>query len=267
VIAVVECGSFARDALAGGPGEVCAVFRRSLYLRFRGARYACLGDASLGRGPLNALVSDPGALGSLAMGRRVTVSPDGSKLWQPRPIDSRSGREHLSENVASLVRAARRFPARDGLGGAISGASSPLLDHAQPVLAALDAWLAHPCAPIPPRAWSLIGLGPGLTPSGDDYLGGLMVGLRAAGSYAAASALWRWLERQANGRTSEISRAHLAAAAQGQVHEALHACVAALFAAKAPRWGALLSRLDGVGHCSGRDGLAGAVAVARRRLQ
>ena len=49
-------GRAAREALAAGEGEVCAVFRRSFYLRL-GDRYACIGDASLGRGPLNALVA------------------------------------------------------------------------------------------------------------------------------------------------------------------------------------------------------------------
>ena len=41
-------GRFAREALAAGEGEVCAVFRRSFYLRCPGERYACIGDASLG---------------------------------------------------------------------------------------------------------------------------------------------------------------------------------------------------------------------------
>ena len=58
-------GRFARDALALGEGEVCAAFRRSFYLRFPGERFACIGDASLGCGPLNALVADwhPAAIG------------------------------------------------------------------------------------------------------------------------------------------------------------------------------------------------------------
>jgi len=271
VITVIECGRFAREALSSGPGEVCAVFRRSLYLRFPGERYACLGGASLGRGPLNARVSDRRALGAFAVGDWVTVSPSGSTLWQPRSLESSPSRSKLVANLDSLIRAVTRRPAREGLGGAIAGAVSPLLDHARPALAALDSWLKRQRAPVPLRARALIGLGPGLTPSGDDYLGGLMLGLRAAGRRAAAAAVWRWLDRQAAERTSAISRAHLAAAAQGEVHEALHACLEALFAAKAPRgderWSSLLSRLDAVGHCSGRDGLAGVVAVARHRLR
>ena len=146
------------------------------------------------------------------------------------------------------------------------GVASPLIDHARPAMDAVETWLSRTDAPLPRGARQLIGLGPGLTPSGDDYLGGLMVGLRAIGNRSAAAALWRWLEPRALERTSSISVAHLAAAAHGEVHEALHACVEGLFSANATRWSARLARLDAVGHCSGRDGLAGVVAVARHRL-
>lgn len=270
MITVLECGRFARDALASGAGEVCAVFRRSLYLRFPAGRYACLGGTSLGHGPLNVRVSDAKGLQSFSVGQRVTVSPEGSSLWRPPALESSPDRARPVAGLDSLIRAAARQPAREGLGGAIIGAASPLLDHARPALTALDTWLGRPRAPVPPRARALIGLGPGLTPSGDDYLGGLMLGLRATGRHAAAATFWRWLERQARGRTSAISLAHLAAAAHGESHEALHACLEALFAVHVPgrgRWNVLLARLDGVGHCSGRDGLAGVVAVARSMLR
>jgi hypothetical protein len=267
VIAVIECGRFAHDALASGPGEVCAVFRRSLYLRFPGGRYACLGDASLGRGPLNARVSERRAFGHLNAGEWLAVSLAESKTWRPRPLGARAGRTALGVNLDSLGLALTRHPARDGLGGAIVGAGSPLIDHARPAMEAIDTWLVRTGAAIPARARALIGLGPGLTPSGDDFLGGVMIGLRATGNRSAAAALWRWLEPQAARLTSAISGAHLAAAAYGEAHEALHACVEALFGAKAARWSAQLARLDAVGHCSGRDALAGVVAVARHRVR
>ena len=178
-------------------------------------------------------------------------------------------RRALGASLAALARAAARRPARGGLGGVISGAGSPLIEHARPAMEAIDAWLVRGGATIPPRARALIGLGPGLTPSGDDYLAGLMIGLRATGNRSAAAALWKWLEPQAATLTSAISGTHLAAAARGEVHAALHACVDALLGARAARgdvrWKFLLARLDAVGHCSGRDGLAGVVAVARHR--
>ena len=271
MIAVAECGRPARAALASGPGEVCAVFRRSLYLRFAGGRYACLGDASLGRGPLNARLSGRDVLGSHDVGEWMSLSVTGAKLWRPRPLRARAGHRALAGRLAALERAAARQAAREGLGGVIAGAGSPLIEQARPAIDAIERWLGNKRAPMPGLARSLIGLGPGLTPSGDDFLAGLMIGLRATGNRTAAGVLWRWLEPQAATLTSAISGAHLAAAARGEAHEALHACVEALFGAGPARggrrWKHLLLRLDAVGHCSGRDGLAGVVAVARHQIR
>jgi len=61
-------GRAARETLAAGAGEVCAVFRRSFYVRLN-ERYACIGDASLGCGPLNALVPMKRTLEQLVSGQ------------------------------------------------------------------------------------------------------------------------------------------------------------------------------------------------------
>src|ERR1700682_2564822 len=76
-------GRFARQALAAGAGEVCAVVRRSVYLRARGERYACIGDASLGRGPLNVLVEE---FSPPQHGERISIALDGAESWSPRPL-------------------------------------------------------------------------------------------------------------------------------------------------------------------------------------
>lgn len=263
-VALLEIGLFARAALAGGEGEVCAVFRRSLYVRYPGKRYACIGERSLGRGPLNALVSDWSRFASLAPGDRCRLSASGASLWRAARAVRPVNRSRLGARVAALAEAAAERAPRDGLGGAIIGTSSPLLGYARPALAALDHWLAGSRASrVPAQAESLIGLGPGLTPSGDDYLAGMMVALRAFDRAAFAAALWNWLAARTDGRTHEISSAHLAAAAAGEAHEALHACLDGLLAARAPRWNERLAELDRIGHCSGWDALAGAFAVAR----
>lgn len=263
-MALLEVGRFARDALAQGEGTVCAVFRRSLYLQFPGERFACIGDRSLGRGPLNALVSDWPAFASLAPGARLRLSTQGAKRWRaPRTVRPARG-PRLAARIDALVDAASGCAPREGLGGAIVGTNSPLLRHARPAMAALDRWLAAPRrATVPEQAHALIGLGPGLTPSGDDYLGGMLVALRSLGRAEIAAALWRWIAARLPGRTSAISGAHLAAAAAGEAHEALHDCLGALLAARVPHWSDRLEQLDRVGHCSGWDALAGALAVAR----
>lgn len=235
-------GRFAREALASGEGEVCAVFRRSFYLRCPGERYACVGDASLGRGPLNVLVS---TLRMPALGERLSISLEQASEWRPPAHNG-------GLDISSLKEEARSRVPAEGLGGLVIGAHNALSGHAQPALEALERWLVGNA--LADEAAQLIGLGPGLTPSGDDYLGGMLVALRLTGRGMQAEGLWRWLQPRLKERTSAISAAHLAAASAGEAHEALHIVLN----------GELdLDRLDRVGHCSGWDALAGAVAVLK----
>ena len=227
---------------ARGEGEVCAVFKRSFYLRFAENAYACVGDASIGRGPLNAIVDD---FAAPALGERIALSVD--HTWTPL----RSAARRF--DLAALRDAARGRAPAEGLGCLVAGTHNALSAHAQPALDAIDEWLAGHA--LDARAEQLIGLGPGLTPSGDDYFGGVMVALHVRGRATHAASLWRWLEPRLASRTGAISAAHLAAAATGEAHEALHNVLD----------GDLdLDALDAVGHCSGWDALAGAVAVLQR---
>jgi hypothetical protein len=245
-------GRAAREALAAGEGEVCAVFRRSFYLRFD-TRYACIGDASLGRGPLNALVA---AFQAPPLGAAVAVSTQAAQLWAPPPP-----RSAARPNLEALRACLDGHVPDEGLGCVILGVHNALSVHAQPALEAIDRWLAGNA--LGHEAAQLIGLGPGLTPSGDDYLGGVLVALRWVGRGSQADSLWRWLEPQLGQRTSAISAAHLAAAAGGEMHEALHEVLSDLSAWETPDLLPNLARLDAVGHTSGWDALAGIVAVAR----
>jgi hypothetical protein len=228
-------GRFAHRALAAGEGEVCALFQRSFYVRTPGG-FACIGDARLGRGPLNALLDE---LPAAALGARFSASVAGAAAWAPPPF--RDQRLDLAE--------AR--PPDEGLGGLVIGRHNALAVHAQPALEAIDRWLVGHS--LDAATAELIGLGPGFTPSGDDYLGGVLIALHAVRRAMHAESLWRWLEPRLAARTSELSAAHLAAAAAGEGHEALHEVLN----------GAPLERLGGIGHVSGWDAFAGAMAVLR----
>lgn len=242
-------GRFARDALALGEGEVCARFQRSVYLVLPGGRYACVGDPSLGRGPLNALVE---GFSPPAMGARLCV--DVASVWT-----APAAPPHASPDLAALRAAARARVPAEGLGGLVVDQHNALSGHAQPALEALERWLVGNA--LAEEMALLVGLGPGLTPSGDDFLGGVMLALHHVHRETQARGLWRWLEPRL-ARTSAISAAHLAASAAGEGHEALHAALLHLFQ-RQPGWPAALDRLDAIGHCSGWDILAGMAAVAK----
>lgn len=239
---VKVAGRFALEA-AQGEGEVRAVFRRSFYLKFASG-YVCVGDSSLGRGPINALVDD---LRIPAIGERLTLATALAELWTPPPMPPLA-----TPDVKALRQAARGRVPSEGLGGLVVDAHNALSGHAQPALDAIDRWLVGNT--LDAEAEMLIGLGPGLTPSGDDFLGGVLVALNHLERASQARALWRWLEARL-ARTSDISAAHLAAAAAGEAHEALHAVLAGDLA---------LEKLDAVGHTSGWDALAGMTAVLRQ---
>jgi len=255
-VRVVECGQLAHQILQqGSTGITYAVFRRSAYLDCAAQGLICIGDASLGRGPLNARLE---RFALPRPGEMLSLTLEGAAVWTPSGCAGPPDRAALRVLRAA---AADRLPS-EGLGGVVAGQSTPLIEHARPAIVALDRWLFG--APLAPELDGLLGLGPGLTPSGDDYLGGALIALRAFERAKQADALWAWMAPRAPRRTNRISTAHLFAAAQGAGHEALHACLEALVDGVTQGWRERLTRLDSIGHCSGWDGLAGVMAVAQR---
>jgi len=150
----------------------------------------------------------------------------------------------------------------------VSGMDQALAEAARPGLAALNTWLGSVVGggnvhdSPPPSVEKLIGLGPGLTPSGDDFLGGVLIALRALGWPDVAETMGRWLLRRAGTRTHAISCAHLRCAADGAGAAVLHDTLAALVSPGAPGLGARLDAVAAMGHSSGWDALAGMALVA-----
>jgi hypothetical protein len=246
-LAVSIAGRFARQAADNAEGEVRARLRRACYVQFPGGRYACIGEASLGCGPLNALSEEPCLP---AVGERVRLDFAGAATWSPPGLP-----EHAAADVQALRQAARALVPAEGLGCLVVEAHNSLSGHAQPALEAIDRWLVGNA--LEDEAGVLVGLGPGFTPAGDNYLGGVLIALHQFERKAQAQALWRGLGPRL-ARTSAISRAHLAAAAEGEGHEFLHLCLQALCAPGAD-WASALGKLDSAGW----DSLAGVVAVVK----
>ena len=272
---------------AASPREVAAQERSIL---------VCVGGQALKSGPLNALIASPGAartwLASVSQGERVAAAGGrvrvgrteldfrAARPWQPvraaLPVDA----ARLAAGVAQLrSEAAARIP-DEGLGFLVLGAqrngprmrvpgrggvgADALTAAGCAGARALHAWVAHGAAvdrrSVPHVLGDLVGLGPGLTPSGDDFIGGALVALHVLGHDAAARALAAWIVPLANRATHPVSAAHVRAAAAGLGSDALHRCLAALAEGRACMDS--LDALAGTGHTSGWDALAGAVSVA-----
>ena len=274
----------ARALAAGGTGEVIAVFRRSLYLRLDGG-LACIGEPGIGDGPLNipchAVPDDLRAV--TAMGQAARIAPHAITLprlaiatrtpapWSP-PATPDTTPEKI---VAGLGALAAALPATMPAGlGAFIRPRPALIDlvetSAASAVAELSEWIrcangpSGPDSTHPTRAVrTLLGLGPGLTPAGDDFLAGVVVALRALGDFARA----RWLAREIVARapflTNEISRAHLAAAAEGRLRADLHAAMNTILLGDAGKVRETLRPLTASASGSPWDALAGMTTAFR----
>ncbi len=266
-------GQRAAHALAV-PGRALAVFERSFYVATP-TGLACLGD--IGGGPLNVVLDGAPprlAIGDsvlregpmLKVGRAFLVALASAETWRPPPMPPwhapriRNGlaaiaaldvpREGLAPLLASLAGAPRSGPLSDDL----------LLARARPALARLSSWARAPNDDVSFLA-PLAGLGPGLTPSGDDAVGGAMIAARAFGFVADADAIAAAVAGWPAHATSAISRAHLGAAAGGEGMAAFHETLAAVGAGDGVRAAAACRALGAIGHSSGWDALAGAVGI------
>ncbi len=292
LIDVTAAGQIARDALrAGGRACIGAVFERSFYLRMREA-WLCVACPSIAMGPLVLRCDVPeetdwhasGAHSGMAafigdtsvhLRPRFFFSFANAATWIP-PTVSDWTRESLERGVISVDRWMRDHHAGDeGLSEFIhpragTGPKSDAARRAMKPVGSLRKWLATVMANSDksPEAPSdaidgLIGLGPGLTPSGDDFLGGAMIGLRILGRPELSARLFGAVKDKVALRSNAISAIHLAAAAEGAGSEWLHAALNRTLAGDAGLLPTALKNVDRIGHTSGWDAFAGAVTVLK----
>lgn len=274
---VAEIGVLAHEVLQQATdGRIVAAFERSFYASFD-VRWICFGSPDIGSGPLHVLC-DNWPAGTFAVEQTVTVSAnvlrvDGAPLadladasvWVPKPAPAWTPAQLLAG-----LQVADRFwdaiPADEGL--AVLGrtlvreARSPLLAAALPGVHALER-IAAGDAPADRTALAeVIGLGPGLTPSGDDVLIGALLALSALGRDDLRDVLWAACSGALD-RTGDISRVHLEAAARGYGAAVLHDAIHAVISGATGQIESALAAVSAIGHTSGRDGMAGALIALR----
>ena len=115
----------------------------------------------------------------------------------------------------------------------------------------------------PQELKTLIGLGIGLTPSGDDFLCGVMITLHALGFPDLVKELEKDLLLGAERRTNTVSLAYLRCAAKGFGGVTIHETINCLIQGGQ---GLLLKRLNNIGHTSEWDAFAGILTVANSCL-
>lgn len=244
--------------------------------------------------------------GAAALASPAEVAIDGrlrfdlanAARWRPHPARRVLGVDEVGERVRRAAAAALRpadaaadvpstptRPVPPGLGGLLPEAAGvTALGPPDPArcIAAPVGWTArardalHRLQAAAERAdWqvaadaarSLSGLGPGLTPSGDDLLAGLALGWRAAAG-ALPEPLGRLLVAAVADRTTDLAAARVRHAVAGRPDEASYAVLIALLAAadrSAVDVG--VARLAAVGHSTGVDTLVGLLLGVRLGLR
>jgi uncharacterized protein DUF2877 len=105
-------------------------------------------------------------------------------------------------------------------------------------------------------ARELSGLGPGLTPSGDDLLAGLALGLRAGGGHRPGP-LQDALNAAVEGRTTDLAATRVRHATAGRADESVHSLLTALVSGPDDGLDRAVRRAVAYGHSSGVDTVVG----------
>jgi hypothetical protein len=217
----------------------------------------------------------------LSVDARFWFSFERSTVWEPPAPSSGWLLESLDQGLKTIAAEAKRRCLEEGLASLIpviiempdssGNIGTPLACMAWKPIVALFDWLKKEIAQeknTPPTAIRqemkcLVGLGPGLTPSGDDFLGGILIALHATGHKDAARKLAEELLPLARNRTNIISAALLASAANGEGNAAVHRILSAMNGQKTQRLIESLGIMDTVGHSSGWDAVAGLSLVLK----
>jgi Protein of unknown function (DUF2877) len=283
---IVRIGPVAAEILArDGDAEVAAAFERSATIMTPHG-FITLAGEPLGDGPLNVLLSgNPGPLdwlrlgitreakgkivhGRLYIGDTFALTVTGGSIWQP-PAWPTATRGAIGRSLAAVRSLETGYWPSEGLSRLVIAGRPDVSDRsaraAQPIIADLVRMLPAAIATevasltLQRSATLLVGLGPGLTPSGDDFLGGLFLGLSALGRTRLRDALWDAILPEIDLLTTGFSGAHLAAAADGMASERVHLALNAMIAHDASSLPAHIAAVHAIGHSSGCDTLAGIV--------
>lgn len=214
--------------------------------------------------------------GTLALGHK-RIGWDHAEPWDPRPNwDSLHGFD-WQRALPALVRRLRADSPPGGLAPLVSPQGTligveeapQVVDKSMEAKTVAAAWgpvdkllrslPAGKRRGVREAAAELAGLGVGLTPSGDDFLVGVMHAQWALGESGPGGRWTGFLAEAAVPRTTPLSAEWLRAAAEGEAMALWHELFGALVDDDKRAVREALARLVRVGHSSGSDALAGFV--------
>ena len=251
---VLAIGRKARAALAasGGVARPLAAFPDAPYFEAAG-EIVWVGSKLPGRHPRAVLTSQP-----VARSAKVAFGALPGEAWS-RAMPARVDSEIAAGACRHLVGAVDRLGEPRGFGALLARRTPAFpLDHAAPRVQRLaSAYGADDEQAVFAASRALLGLGTGLTPSGDDLAGAALFGRMLVDRGDRWRAVGARLAIEARTASHAISAALLADHVSGETFESLHALADALVADDGA--GALdaARTLVALGHSSGWDMLTG----------
>ena len=310
VFEALSYGPGVREFLSGPrfSGNVVAVFRRALYLCDTNGRMICIVHERTHDAPLTIRASMPreiefGSSGitigmqvagdteyELHIGGPVVLAMSDAAEWRPAVIVT-------AAPAARVLRGLRRVSFELGRRAPVTGLA-PLVPHVESLVnekmsrPVPDTGLLHDALPaidllvrsmwlrdsggVDSAVRRLLGLGPGLTPSGDDFLCGFMAaGMATMGASGPETPRSRefdgaWsdvaesISLHAASMTTEVSASFLEFAICGIASSAVHDLIEGLLDADdEPRTISTAGTLTEIGHSSGWDCLLGTLLGMR----
>lgn len=180
---------------------------------------------------------------SLSLGN-LTLHTAQARLWNPRPAW-----EELHSRRRDIARCLNQFPIPDHQPPGSPSSKLPSAIVRADLLA------------VPALARQLAGLGPGLTPAGDDVLMGAMHAAWIVHPREVAGPLTWKIAAASAVRTTSLSAAWLKAAARGEAGVLWHNLCGALPSGAPAPLQSSIAKLLSVGHTSGADALSGFIGV------
>jgi hypothetical protein len=280
LLTALSVDAAAKDALFGRPfrGRVHSVFAKAVNFTGPWGRLYCLAAEELDDAPatvrvrlpagraLDNLGIQPGhavvsAAGGLACGP-VKVAAGSARPWTADlpvwPADVRPLAANLERFKAAIGAAGQSGGLKAYINGGASTALERLLtERAEALAAALAACDTGNAVAAGQR---LVGLGPGLTPSGDDFLAGLMIILNMPHSPFGREYRRTAAKLAAGAATGAVSRAMLSHAARGRTRAGVVDLLVLLTGAAEDGIDAAARRVLDGGATSGTDFAAGLAA-------
>ncbi len=207
----------------------------------------------------------------------VEIDLGAAVSWEPRP----PAQQVEPEELARRAREARAIALAEGEGRSLLAllwwrdeypdGRALVRAAARPAAELRSASFAGDTAGVERAARGLAGLGPGLTPSGDDYLAGFAAAWALASESLGrdghrTAAVLDSLRIGAAPGASELGRAWIAHAVRGEVAEPLGRFLTTLLGSESAGLGATVRGVLGLGATSGADWMAGALAATDAAL-